>query len=194
VSPAVGAVLAVAGLLLIWGVATHNRFVRLGQHLRDSWAGIDVELKRRHDLIPNLVEVVRGYAAHERGVLDRVTALRARAATEAADRRQLARDEGRLMRAVKELFVVVEGYPDLKANGHFLSLQQELAVTEDRIAAARRFYNGNVRDFTVLRDSFPSSLIARMSGYAQKDPGYFELDADVERVVPRVDVDRRPPM
>ncbi|MDH4042976.1 MAG: LemA family protein [Gemmatimonadota bacterium] len=185
-SPTVTAALAAAGLTLTWGVLSHNRFVRLGQHLRDSWAGIDVELKRRHDLIPNLVNVVQGYTAHERGVLERVVELRSRAAADHPSREQLARDETKLMRAMKELFAVVEGYPQLKADRHFLELQDELAITEDRIAAARRFYNGNVRDFTVLRDSFPSSLIARLFGFKDKDPGYFELTADAERVVPRL--------
>jgi LemA protein len=185
-SPPLAVTLGIAAIVLIWTVATHNRFVRLGQHLRDSWAGIDVELKRRHDLIPNLVNVVKGYAAHERAVLERVTELRGRAAVDHTSREHLAQDETNLMRAVKELFVVVEGYPELKADRHFLELQHELAITEDRIAAARRFYNGNVRDFTVLRDSFPSTIIAQMFGYKDQDPGYFELTADAERVVPRV--------
>jgi LemA protein len=186
VNPGVVVAAGLGVLVLVWAVATHNRFVRLSQHLRDSWAGIDVELKRRHDLIPNLVRVVQGYMAHERSVLERVTELRGRAAAPHPTREQLARAEGHLMRAVKELFVAVEAYPTLKADRHFLSLQEELAITEDRIAAARRFYNGNVRDFVVLRDSFPSTLIASVSGYKRKDPGYFELDADAERVVPRV--------
>jgi len=185
-TPGVSVGVGVGLVLLVWTVGTHNRFVRLSQHLRDSWAGIDVELKRRHELIPNLVRVVQGYMAHERSVLERVTELRGRAAARHATREQAARAEGQLMRAVKDLFVVVEGYPTLKADRHFLSLQEELAITEDRIAAARRFYNGNVRDFIVLRDSFPSTVIASLFGYKQKDPGYFELDADAERVVPRV--------
>lgn len=185
-NPALTAVLAAAGLILVWGVLTHNRFIRLGQHLRDSWAGIDVELKRRHDLIPNLVNVVQGYAAHERGVLERVVELRGRAAADHPSREQLARDETKLMRAVRDLFAVVEGYPELKADRHFLELQEELAITEDRIAAARRFYNGNVRDFTVLRDSFPATLVAQLFGHKSKDPGYFELTSDAERVVPRL--------
>lgn len=185
-SPGLIALLAAGSVILIWTVLTHNRFVRLEQHLRDSWAGIDVELKRRHDLIPNLVRVVKGYAAHERTVLEQVTELRGRAAADHPDRTQLARDETRLMRAVKQLFAVVEGYPELKADRHFLELQEELALTEDRIAAARRFYNGNVRDFIVLRDSFPATLVAQVFGYKGKDPGYFELTADAERVVPRV--------
>jgi len=185
-TPGVSVGVGVGLVLLVWTVGTHNRFVRLSQHLRDSWAGIDVELKRRHELIPNLVRVVQGYMAHERSVLERVTELRGRAAARHATREQAARAEGQLMRAVKDLFVVVEGYPTLKADRHFLSLQEELAITEDRIAAARRFYNGNVRDFIVLRDSFPSTVIASLFGYKRKDPGYFELDADAERVVPRV--------
>jgi LemA protein len=185
-SPGLGVALGVGLVVLAWLIATHNRFVRLSQHLRDSWAGIDVELKRRHDLIPNLVRVVQGYMAHERSVLEQVTTLRARATAGHLTREQLARAEGQLMRAMKELFVAIEAYPTIKADRHFLSLQEELAITEDRIAAARRFYNGNVRDFVVLRDSFPSTLVASVFGYKQRDPGYFELAADVERVVPRV--------
>jgi LemA protein len=171
---------------LTWFIATYNRFIRLRQHLRDSWAGIDVELKRRHDLIPNLVEVVKGYATHERTVLERVVELRNRASVDHRSRTDLATDETALMRGMKQLFAVVEQYPELKADRHYAQLQRELAITEDRIAAARRFYNGNVRDWTVLRDSFPATLIAGLFGFRQLDPEYFELASDAERVVPRV--------
>lgn len=184
-SPGMIVVLAIGAILLIWFVATYNRFIRLRQHLRDSWAGIDVELKRRHDLIPNLVEVVRGYAQHERSVLERVVELRQRAVA-TTGHAELAERETALMRGMKELFVVVENYPDLKADRRYGELQRELANTEDRIAAARRFYNGNVRDWIVLRDSFPPTLIAGMFGFRNHDPGYFELASDAERVVPRV--------
>lgn len=186
-SPPVIALLAAGLLLLVWLIATYNRFIRLRQHLRDSWAGIDVELKRRHDLIPNLVEVVRGYAQHERTVFQRVVELRNRAAA-ATDHAERGDRETALMRSMKELFVVVENYPELKADRRYAALQDELANTEDRIAAARRFYNGNVRDWVVLRDSFPSMLIAGVFGFRTHDPGYFELASDAERVVPRVSV------
>lgn len=185
-NPGIVAGIAVAVIVTVWFAGTYNRFIRLRQHLRDSWAGIDVELKRRHDLIPNLVEVVKGYAEHERTVLEKVVELRNRAAGARTSRPERAEQETQLMRAMKELFVVVESYPDLKANRRYADLQRELANTEDRIAAARRFYNGNVRDWVVLRDSFPPTLIAGAFGFRKHDPGYFELASDAERVVPRV--------
>lgn len=181
------AALVLGGLTLVWLIATFNRLVGLRQHLKESWADIDVELKRRHELIPNLVETVKGYAAHERTVLDRVLALRVRAMTDHRDVSALAADESALMRGVRDLFAVVENYPTLKADRHFLALQTQLALTEDRIAAARRFYNGNVRDYTVLRQSFPPSLVASVFRFTEP-VGYFELASDAERVVPRVGV------
>ena len=168
---------------LVWAVATYNRFVALRQHLRESWADVDVELKRRHDLIPNLVETVRGHAAHERAMLEAVTA--ARDATARPDRpASLARDEARLGRELRHLFAVAEGYPRLKSDANFRRLQRELATTEDRLAAARRFYNGNVRENNALVAQFPSSLIANSGGFAAAE--YFEVAADAERAVPRV--------
>lgn len=174
---------SVALLALIWFIATYNRFVRLGQHIKDSWAGIDVELKRRYDLIPNLVATVKGYAAHEREVLERVIELRNRAAASHGSAESQAADESSLMLGLKSLFAVAEAYPSLKADRNFLALQQELANTEDRIAAARRFYNGNVRDLNALRAQFPTSLVA---GWAKVEPAtFFELSSEAERVVPR---------
>ncbi len=171
-------------LVLLWAALTYNRFVSLRLQLRESWADIDVELKRRYELIPNLVETVRGYAAHERGVLEQVTALRNKARANEGSAESQAVDESALMLGMKRLFAVVEAYPQLKANEHFLSLQKELALTEDRIAAARRFFNANVRDLNVLRSQFPTSVIGRMAGV---EPGtFFELDREAERVVPRV--------
>lgn len=180
--------LIVAGLLaLLWFVATFNRFVGLRQHLRESWAGIDVELKRRHELIPNLVQTVKGYVAHERAVFERVAELRTRAMAEHRDASAVAADESALMLGLKELFAVVENYPTIKADRHFLELQRQLALTEDRIAAARRFYNGNVREYTVLRESFPPTIVASLFRFTEP-VGYFELASDAERVVPRVEV------
>lgn len=172
-------------LVLIWGVATYNRFVRLRFHIRESWADIDVELKRRYDLIPNLVSTVKGYAAHERDVLERVTELRNRAARSTGAASQQAVDETALMLGVKQLFAVVEGYPELRSDAHFLALQKELSLTEDRIAAARRFYNGNVREMKNLREMFPTSIVGNAFGF---QPGsFFELESQAERVVPRVE-------
>lgn len=174
----------VALLPLVWLIATYNRFARLRVHLRESWSDIDVEMKRRYDLIPNLVETARGYAQHEQAVLEEVSELRSRALASQGTAAQQAVDETALMIGLKRLFAVVEAYPDLKADTHFLALQTELANTEDRIAAARRFYNGNVRDLNQLCEQFPSSIVAGMCGFQRAD--YFELASDAERVVPRV--------
>lgn len=180
----------VGGVLLIpliWLAATFNRFVRLRQHIRESWADIDVELKRRHDLIPNLVQTVQGYATHERAVLERVIELRNRAEARHATAASLAQDESALMVALKQVFIVAEAYPALRADQNFLSLQRELANTEDRIAAARRFYNGNVRDLNALCAQFPTNLVASAFGF--KPETYFELAAEAERIVPRVRIE-----
>lgn len=184
--PVLIVVLAVIGLLLIWFIATYNRFMRLRNHVRESWSDIDVELKRRYELIPNLVETVKGYAKHERDVLESVTALRNKAQGNHGSAASQGVDESALAMGLKQLFAVAEGYPDLKSDAHFLALQKELSLTEDRIAAARRFFNGNVRELRSLREMFPSSLIASM--FDIEEPTFFELDDAAERVVPRVDV------
>jgi len=173
-------------VVLIWLIATYNRFVRLRQHLKESWSDIDVELKRRYELIPNLVATVKGYAAHEKEVLEGVTELRNRAASNRGSAASQAVDESALMLGVRKLFAVAEAYPDLKANANFLALQEQLAETEDRIAAARRFFNGNVRDMNALRESFPSNIVAGMFDFEAGT--FFELESDAERVVPRVDL------
>jgi len=184
------AVLVVAGavllLVLIWLIANYNRFVRLRHHIKESWADIDVELKRRYDLIPNLVETVKGYARHERDVLERVVQLRNQARANEGSAESQARDENVLLHALKGVFALSEAYPQLKADRHFLELQNELALTEDRIAAARRFFNGNVRDMRNLCEMFPTSILASAFGF--EVPTYFELDSDAERIVPRVSV------
>ncbi len=173
-------------VVLIWLVATYNRFVRLRQHVRESWADIDVELKRRYELIPNLVGTVRGYAAHEKELLEQITELRNRAAANRGSAASQAGDETALMLGLGKLFAVVESYPDLKANENFLALQQQLAETEDRIAAARRFFNGNVRDMNGLRETFPSNIVAGMFNFEAET--FFEISDAAERVVPRVDL------
>ena len=183
------ALIVVGGVLLVvvlWAILTYNRFVRLQQHMKESWADIDVELKRRYELIPNLVATVRGYAEHERETLERVVALRNKAMANSGSATSQAVDESALLIGLKQLFVRVEAYPQLQADTHFLALQKELANTEDRIAAARRFFNGNVRDLNVLREVFPASVIGnRMKVEAGS---YFELDSDAERVVPRIEL------
>jgi LemA protein len=173
-------------LMLIWFITNFNRFVRLKQHIRESWSGIDVELKRRYDLIPNLVETVKGYAAHERAVLEDVVKLRNRAASSEGPASDQAVDESALALGMKRLFVVVEKYPQLKSDANFRALQAELANTEDRLAAARRFFNGNVRELNQMCESFPTNLLAGLFGFERAT--YFELSADAERVVPRIAV------
>ncbi len=175
---------AVVILPLIWLIANYNRFVRVRQHIRESWSDIEVEMKRRYELIPNLVETVRGYAKHERDVLQMVVELRTRAMESTGPASQQAVDESALQIGMKRLFAIVEAYPQLKADAHFLALQQELANCEDRIAAARRFFNANVRDMNQLRESFPTNLIAGSFGFERST--YFELASDAERVVPRL--------
>jgi LemA protein len=176
--------LSVVAVILLWVLLTVNRFVRLRQHMRESWADIDVELKRRYDLIPNLVETVRGYAQHEGSTLERVIELRNRAAVNSGSAASQGTDESELMLSVKQLFALAESYPELKADQHFLALQRQLALTEDRIAAARRFYNGNARTVNVLRESLPTNLIAW--AMEVEPASYFELTSEAERVVPRL--------
>ena len=178
--------LAVVGVLAlvfaVWLGGTYNGLVRVRQHLRDSWAGIETELQRRYDLIPNLVETVKGYAKHEREVLERVVELRNKAACSTGAVGEQAADENRMIGGLKQLFAVVEAYPDLKADGNFLHLQGELVNTEDRIAAARRFYNGNVRDLNTRVETVPSNLVAGMFGFKREE--YFEIeDASVRGAV-----------
>ena len=185
-SPPVIAAIAALLLAVTWWIATHNRLIALQQHLRESWADIDVELKRRWELIPNLVETVKGYAQYERETLERLMTLRGQAMAAPNDAASHARVESALLLGLKQVFALAEGYPVLKADAHYLALQKELAITEDRIAAARRFYNGNVRDLNRLREQFPSNLVAgRM---AIRPAKYFELSSDAERIVPRVRV------
>lgn len=174
----------IAGVPLIWCIATYNALVRLRQHVGESWSGIDTELKRRYNLIPNLVETVRGYAAHERSVLEEVTRARAQAVASTGSASSQARDENQLVHALRHLFAVVENYPDLKAGDHFLRLQRELVNTEDRIQAARRFYNGNVRDLNNRVEMFPSSIVASVFGFGKAD--FFEVERCEIRQAPQV--------
>jgi LemA protein len=180
-------ILAILAAILIWAVGTYNVLVRLRQQVRESWSGIDTELKRRYDLIPNLVAAVKGYAAHEREVLEEVTAARARAVGSTGSPGAQAADENVLVAALRRLFAVSEAYPDLKASENFLALQRELANTEDRIQAARRFYNANVRDLNTRREVFPSNLIAGLFAFAPAE--FFEVESSSVREVPAVELD-----
>ena len=171
-------------LPIVYVVLTYNTLVALRNHIRDAWSNIDTELKRRYELIPNLVATVKGYAAHEKQVFERVTELRARCMASQGTPQEQAVDEGQLVEALKRLLVVVENYPKLKADQNFLELQRELVNTEDRIQAARRFFNGNVRDYRNKCESFPSSVIASMFGFELQD--YFRVSPSV-REVPDMD-------
>ncbi len=169
-------VLAIIAIIIVWFVLAYNGFVTLTQRVKEAWADIDVQLKRRYDLIPNLVETVKGYAAHEAGTLEKVTEMRtaAMSATAPADKAQA---ENMLSGALKSLFAVSESYPDLKANQNFLELQRQLEDTENKLQAARRFYNGVVMDLNTRVASFPSNLIGNMFGF--KSAEFFQLgDAD----------------
>lgn len=175
--------LAVAAALLLWGVLIYNRLVTLRQRVREGWSGIDVQLKRRSNLIPNLVATVKGYASHERGVLEAVTEKRALAQTASGTAARQAA-EGELSSALTRLLAVSESYPDLKADGNFMELQQTLGEIEGQIQMARRYYNGTVRDLNTLIESFPSNMIA--SRFSFTPAIYYEVEAAGDRAVPTV--------
>ncbi len=174
-------IIALALAVLLWLALNYNRLVQMRLHVRESWAGIDTELKRRYDLVPNLVETVKAYAAHERQVLAEVTEARARAVASTGSPGHQAADEKPLVDGMRRLLAVAERYPDLKASQHFLELQQELAGTEDRIQRARRFYNANVRDLNTRVEVFPSNLVARLFGFAPEE--FFEVESSIVRQV-----------
>ena len=176
-------IVAVVLVVIVVPIISYNRFVQQRALIANSWANIDTELKRRHDLIPNLVETVKGYAAHESSIFDTVIAARNAAHQAPATALGRASAEPAFERSIGSLFALAEGYPDLKANTNFLALQAELTTTEDRLAAARRFYNGNVRDFNRRLQSVPSNIIASVGGFVAAD--YFQIDA-AERTNPSV--------
>ncbi len=182
------AVLGIPVALLLWIALTYNALVRTRQQVRESWSGIDTELKRRYDLVPNLVETVRGYAAHERNLLESVTAARARAQASTGSPGAQAADEKVLVAGMQKLLAVAEEYPDLKASQHFLGLQHELTNTENRIQAARRFFNANVRDLNTRLQVFPSNLVG--SAFSFQPEEFFEVESSVIRKV--VDVNFTP--
>jgi LemA protein len=177
------ALVAIIVIVALYGVGVYNRLVQLRQMVKNAWSQIDVQLKRRHDLIPNLVNTVKGYAAHEKGTLDAVISARAKAtsATIPADR---IKAEGELTGALSRLLVVAEAYPNLKANENFLGLQNELRGTEDRIAFSRQAYNESVRQYNTGIQTFPAVVFAGMLGF--KDEPFFESPAE-ENEAPKVD-------
>lgn len=177
--PALIAVLVVVVFTLIFVVGIYNRLVNLRMLVENAWSNIDTELKRRYELIPNLVATVKGYASHEQEVFEKVVAARNQAMQPHQDRAAQAQDENALAQALKSVFAVAEGYPQLKANENFLALQKELVNTEDRIQAARRFYNGNVKDLNSLIQQFPSNILARQFGFQETE--FFEIENSLER-------------
>jgi LemA protein len=184
--------LGIVVAVLLWVALAYNALVRIRQQVRESWSGIDTELKRRYDLIPNLVETVKGYAAHEREVLEAVTEARSRAAASTGGADSQSRDEKQLVASMNRLLAVAERYPDLKASDNFLQLQKELANTEDRIQSVRRFYNGNVRDLNTRIEVFPSNIIASLFGFAPEQ--FFEVERSVIRQAVDVNfTDQDPP-
>ncbi len=160
-------IVGIIAIIVIWLITSFNGLVRLRTQAQEAWADINVQLKRRYDLIPNLVETVKGYAAHEKNVLEDVTAARTNAMNAQGTAKAAA--ENQLSQTLKSLFAVAENYPQLKANENFAKLQDELTDTEDKLQAARRFYNGMVRDLNTRVQTFPSNIIAGMFGFAKMD-------------------------
>jgi LemA protein len=165
--------LIIVGVLVLWFVFSYNSFITLKNRVKEAWADIEVQLKRRYDLIPNLINTVKGYAAHEAGTLEKVTTARTMA-MQAGTATEHAQAENMLSGALKSLFAVAEAYPDLKANTNFLELQRELSDTENKIQAARRFYNGNVRDFNTKLETVPSNIVGNMFSFKKFD--FFDID------------------
>ena len=174
-------IISIVGVVVVYVIFAYNHFVRLTQRTKEAWADIDVQLKRRYDLIPNLIETVKGYAAHERGVFEEVTNARAKATQVHVDPSNITAEqitavagaESALGASLGKLLAVAEAYPDLKANQNFAQLQTELTDTENKIQAARRFYNGNVRDLKIALQSFPSNIVG--STFNFKEEQFFEL-------------------
>ncbi|MFP4063943.1 MAG: LemA family protein [Bacteroidales bacterium] len=176
-------VIALAVVLVLSFISMYNRLIRLRNQVKNAWSQIDVQLKRRHDLIPNLIETVKGYMKHEKETLENITRMRAQA-MEATDVAEKAKAEGKLNSALGQLKVAVENYPDLKANQNFLSLQEELTSTENKISFARQNYNDQVLFFNNKIEVFPSNITASLFGFNKEK--YFELESEAERQVPNV--------
>lgn len=178
--------MAVIAIIIFAVVAMYNGLIRLKVRVGEAWSDIDVQLKRRHDLIPNLVETVKGYAAHEQSTFDKVIQARNQAmqAQAGGDNKALAQAENMLSGTLKSLFALSEAYPDLKANQNFLELQRELTDTEDKVQASRRFYNGNVRDFNTKLQVFPTNIIAGTLGFKARE--FFGIEDASEKEVVKV--------
>ncbi|MFH1522917.1 MAG: LemA family protein [Patescibacteria group bacterium] len=174
-------VLGIVAVIIFIIIGMYNSLIRLRNRVDEAWSDIDVQLKRRYDLIPNLIETVKGYAKHERETLDSVTKARteAMAAQKSGDAKKQAEAENMLSSTLKSIFALSENYPDLKANENFLELQRELSDTENKIQASRRFYNGNVRDFNTKQQVFPTNIMANMLGFKARE--FFEIEEVKER-------------
>ena len=176
-------ILAVIVLIILWLIGVYNSLIRLRNRVKEAWSDIDVQLKRRYDLIPNLMETVKGYMKHEEGVLTKVTEARA-SAMNAKGIEEKGKAENMLSNTLKSLFAVAENYPDLKASQNFLQLQDEISDTENKIQAARRFYNGQVRDFNTKIEVFPNNLIAGMLKFTAWE--FFAIEDAKEKEAPQV--------
>jgi len=180
---AIGYVIVLGVIVLLWGGLTYNRLVRLRVRSEEAWRDIDTQLKRRWDMIPNLVETVKGYASHESEVFEQVTLARSRAIDASSPREQAEAEVG-LKGALRSLFAVVEAYPDLKANQNFLGLQQTLEQVEDAIQRSRRYYNAVVRDLNTTIQVFPRNVIASLFGFRERE--FYALPGEEQRDAPRV--------
>jgi LemA protein len=176
-------VLAILVIVILWIFSMYNGLVRLRNQVKNAWSQIDVQLKRRHDLIPNLVETAKGYMKHERETLDSITQARSHA-VEASGVADQAKAEGELSNALSRFMLVVENYPDLKASQNFLSLQEELSSTENKVGFARQFYNDQVQTFNTKIESVPTNIMANMFNFKQAE--FFEIETPAEREVPKV--------
>ncbi len=175
--------LVIAVFLIIWIISTYNHFIHLSNMLKEAWSGIDVQLKRRFDLIPNLLETVKGYTKHEKDVFENVTKARAQS-LQATNVQDKSIAEGQLTQALKTLFAVAENYPELKANENFLKLQQELSTIEGDLQLSRRYYNGTVRNYMIALTRLPSNIIAHIAHF--EPAAYFEVETKEERSNPQI--------
>ena len=176
-------ILIILAVIVLWFIVAYNRFVTLRNRAKEAWSDIDVQLKRRYNLIPNLVQTVKGYATHERELFEKVTKARSQAMG-AQTVKEKGQAENMLSATLKSLFAVAENYPDLKASTNFLELQRELRDTEDKVQASRRFYNTNVRDLNTKIESFPANIVARLFNFKQME--FFEIEEAAAREVPKV--------
>jgi len=178
-------ILAISALILFYFVFVYNKLIRLRNLVNEAWSGVDVQLKKRHELIPLLVKTVEGYATHEKNLFENITRLRAQGINATTIKNQEVAEVG-LTKAIDNLFVVAENYPELKANQNFLELQREIAKVEHDLQRARRYYNGSVRNYNILIEQFPSNLVANAASHKQRD--YFDLKNETERKVPDIAV------